>query len=369
MTPEQAARLLEIVERQPELGGRFRNAQRISAAGGNGAFSLVFRAVDTQSANREVALKFLNPFEPDEYRRKSFQREPEMLEHFVGQRDIVQLIAGRSDFTHDLGGFPIPFAFYAVELADADLASRIEAKLLSLPEVLLTFRVMCRAVQRIQAKGVAHRDVKPANFLIMKDGTLKLSDFGTARIVDDASEGILADYRGFAPGDWGYSPPEMIASLHDVDARIAFGADIFGLGASLFEMLTGVPLGLQLWDFAFQEDLADVMAAVKRADRQRIYDKFVTALVNSRPLPSVAAFAPELPPGAIPELDDLYRSVSHLDYRHRLVDFTRIFWKISRCLIILKNDEKFRRWQERRLRERTAAANARNARQNRTGPE
>jgi serine/threonine protein kinase len=355
MTPEQLNKLLEIVEEQRELAGRFRNPRRLGANGGNGAFSLIFSAEDTHLARGAVALKFLNPFEPEEYRRQCFRREPEMLQHFVGQRDIIQLVAGRSEFTHTLGGgFPIQFAFYAVELAETDLGSLIEGHILTPRENLVQFRSMCRAVQRLRARGVVHRDVKPSNFLIMQDGTLKLSDFGTARIVNDYSPGLLPDYRGFPPGDWGYAAPEMIASLHDVDPQIAAGADVFGLGASFFEMFTGVPLGVQLFDESFQNELAQVMGAVRKSERQRIYDKFVSEMANSRPLPSIAAFAPDIPAGIIPAIDDLYRSVAALDYRKRVCDFRTIFLKLNRCILILDNEDKFRRWRERRDKEHAA---------------
>ena len=69
----------------------------------------------------KVALKFADPFEGDEYRRQCFRREPEVLKLFQGQADIIQLVADRREFIHP-GELPIPFAFYAVELARADLA-------------------------------------------------------------------------------------------------------------------------------------------------------------------------------------------------------------------------------------------------------
>jgi hypothetical protein len=126
MTPEQLKKLLEIVESQRQLGGRFRNARRLDDSGGKGAFSLIFQADDDQRPREKVALKFLYPFEREDYRIQCFRREPEMLRHFVGQHDVIQLIAGRSEFTHTVDSFPIPFAFYAVELADTDLGSLIE---------------------------------------------------------------------------------------------------------------------------------------------------------------------------------------------------------------------------------------------------
>jgi hypothetical protein len=122
-------------------------------------------------------------------------------------------------------------------------------------------------------------------------------------------------------------------------------------------MFTGVPLGIQLFDSAFQNDLIQAMAAVRRGDRQHVYDQLVGGLANSHPLPSVAAFVANIPACIVPTVDDLYRSLAALDYRQRRrnYDAGTILLKINRCILILDNQEKFRRWRERRDREREAA--------------
>ena len=94
---------------------------------------------------------------------------------------------------------------------------------------------MCKAVQRIHKAKIVHRDIKPGNFLVMRDGTIRLSDFGTARLIEDSSKPILDDYAGWPPGDIRYTAPEIISSLHDVTPHFAFKGDIFSLGATLFE--------------------------------------------------------------------------------------------------------------------------------------
>src|SRR5262249_17401236 len=156
----------------------------------------------------------------------------------------------------------IPFAYYAVEIAKTDLGTLIESNAIDAHTALLYFRAMCRAVRRIHNAQIAHRDIKPPNFLVVSDGNLKLSDFGTARLLDGTTPGLLADYAQFPPGDLGYAAPEMLASLHDDDPRIALGADIFSLGSCLFEMYAGIPLGLQLFDQNFQADLMQAMGRV-----------------------------------------------------------------------------------------------------------
>ncbi len=353
----QTEKLLEMIEQQRDIGGRFENVHRLGLDGGNGAFSLIFEAEDRQSNNAKVALKFLHPFERDDYRRRSFEREPGILARAIGQKDIIQLVAPRAEFSVVLQpwGFPIPFAYYALELASSDLGSSIESGGMSVTQVLFRFRAMCRAVQRAHSLGIAHRDIKPTNFLVMPDDSIKLSDFGTARMVGDGVSGLVRDYAGFPPGDLGYTAPEILASLHDDDARFGLAADIFALGASFFEMFSGVPLGVQLFDQTFQQDLLQAMAQVRRGERKRIYDQFIGGIANSVPLPSIGAFSPTIPGCIIPVVDELYRSTASLDYRTRVQDFGLVFLRISRALLVLENEKKIQEWRQRRQREHAAA--------------
>jgi serine/threonine protein kinase len=196
----------------------------------------------------------------------------------------------------------------------------------------------------------------------MPDGSIRLSDFGTARILDGTTPGLLADYAQFPPGDLAYVAPEMLASLHDDDPSIALGADIFSLGSCLFEMHTGIPLGVQLFDQSFQADLMQAMSAVKRGQRIRTYNQFVTNIANSHHLPTVAAFSPKIPRCIVNQVDDLYRSMAAIDYKSRIRDFEHIFLKLDRCIFTLQNEEKIRRWRQKREKERMAALEKRQRR-------
>jgi serine/threonine protein kinase len=65
-------------------------------------------------------------------------------------------------------------------------------------------------VRRPHRRGYAHRDLKPANFLVMSDGSVRLSDFGTAKKLTDASPALSASYI-YPPGDLTYAAPEILA--------------------------------------------------------------------------------------------------------------------------------------------------------------
>lgn len=205
--------LLQIIERRSELAGRFTNLQRVGPAGGDGHFSLLVKADDNISG-QSVALKFYNPikrFDPDvQYRFGCFSREAAILERLKTERDIIRWVAPVSEFVERFtaSGISInfPFAYYALELAVTDLGSLIADGSLEAEQMLEVFHVICRAVRRLHRLGYVHRDLKPPNFLLTHAGQIKLSDFGTARLLDGTDAPLSANYV-LPPGDLRYAAP------------------------------------------------------------------------------------------------------------------------------------------------------------------
>jgi serine/threonine-protein kinase len=114
----------------------------------------------------------------------------------------------------------------AQKLAQAPLAPRPAAELLE---------VLARAVQHAHARGVIHRDLKPANVLLSEDGTPKVSDFGLARRLD---LGSAQTQTGVVLGTPSYMAPEQAAGR---GREAGPAADVYALGAILYECLTGRP--------------------------------------------------------------------------------------------------------------------------------
>ncbi len=343
---------LRLIEAKPDIGGRYVRLKRVGTKGGEGHFSLVFSATDKETG-RTVAIKVFRPDRLIEtYRFQCFCREAILLEQLVGNANILEWLGARDEFVEQVQSstgipFDLKFPYYIVELAATDAAEIIRTGQWKPEQKLVAFRSMCKAVQRIHRRGIVHRDIKPSNFLLMSDGDVKLSDFGTARKIDGTESAILANYPA-APGDSRYTSPEMHALLHDDDPTLARQGDIFALGATLFELFSGVILGVQIFDASFAADLARAMGAVQKRDRKRVYLQFVQSLDAGHPLPSISAYPNDTPACIRRLVDNLYKSISTLDYQKRLCDFDTIFLKIDQCLLVLRNEEKVRRWKQQK---------------------
>ena len=342
--------LLDILTARPDIEGRFVNIRRLPAST-TGAFSLVVSAEDN-ATTQPVAIKVRLPGQ-GHYRDACFDREAELLLRLQGAPDIVQMVGPPSEFTETLTHhtgleLALPLRYYAVDLAASDLRCIIAENAWPIERLLEAFRAMCRAVQRIHAHGIAHRDIKPSNFLVMPDGSTKLSDFGTATHLDLHTEPLIQNYQT-PPGDRRYCAPELLACVHGEEPTVAFSADLFSLGATLFEMCTGSTLGPRLYHSEFWDFLAS-LGPVRLGQRRRAYDTIVRGLANALPLPSVRAFGPGVPSAVRDRIDDLYKGLAAIDYRRRLTRFDRIFNQINTCLLILRHEAKYQRWLDEKRR-------------------
>jgi serine/threonine protein kinase len=201
------------------VGQRF----EIERAAGRGGMGSVFRARDR--ANGEaVALKILHP-EMREHGER-FLREAQILAE-LRHPGIVRYVAhGESD---EVG------LYLAMEwLEGEDLSQRISRVPLTLGETLTLARGAATALGVAHARGVVHRDVKPSNLFLVsgKAADVRVLDFGIAHV-----EQVAVTQTGTMLGTPGYIAPEQARGSRHVGPP----ADIFALGAVLFECLTGRP--------------------------------------------------------------------------------------------------------------------------------
>jgi serine/threonine-protein kinase len=193
---------------------------------GRGGMGVVFRARHLR-LNRVVALKmtlagaYAGPLE-----RSRFQREAEAVAR-LQHTNVVQVYdVGDSD------GRP----YFTMEyVAGGSLAQKLSGVPQPALEAAALIAALAGAVQVAHQSEIVHRDLKPGNILLMADGTPKISDFGLARRLDGAT---ALTWSGAALGTPSYMAPEQAAGKPDA---VGPPADIYSLGAILYEMLTGRP--------------------------------------------------------------------------------------------------------------------------------
>jgi hypothetical protein len=176
--------------------------------------------------NRRVAIKTLWPaLAPREEARERFLREARAAAA-VSHPNVTQV--------YDIGseGGQV---YFAMELMDGESLQQILEREGRLPEkrAVDVIRQAARGLQAAEERGIVHRDIKPSNLVYTADGTLKVTDFGLAKQLLTEKDLTL---DGQTLGTPKYLSPEQ-ASGAAVDAR----SDIYSLGATLYEMLTGRP--------------------------------------------------------------------------------------------------------------------------------
>ena len=192
---------------------------------GKGAMGTVYLGKDPK-INREVAIKtlrFEDEFDPADTKamKERFFREAESAGRLVHPNIVTIYDAG------DDGDI----SYIAMELlSGSDLKDyTAKNKLLPVNETLETIAKVADALDYAHTQNVVHRDIKPANIMLLKDGKIKVTDFGIARITSQSKTAT-----GTVMGTPSYMSPEQLAGAK-VDGR----ADLFSLGVTMYELLTG----------------------------------------------------------------------------------------------------------------------------------
>lgn len=349
----QKESFIKLIESQKIICDRYVDICRIDKYAGDGYFSLVFKAKDIHNKRRWVALKFFDPLlYGDSYRLKCFHRESEMLKDLRGQHNILPLIQEKTDLdlaleTKDGLPFSLHLMFYSSELGRFNVNNYIYNQKTDYLTNILFFREICKAVQRIHKEKIIHRDLKPGNFLVYNKRCVCLIDFGTARYSSPKGTPIRNYYT--APlGDIRYAAPELLfGGLHFSD-RHSFCADIYSLGAILFELFAKMIFN----DHIFKEDKIDDILinfhTISESNRIEVFDGFIGGFSKDRELPSIREYDANIPKDLVHEVDMLYRSLACLDYRRRQSDFQRIFHRINICEKVIKYHKKIERWRKKK---------------------
>ena len=193
---------------------------------GRGGMGVIYRARQT-SLDRVVAVKqILDGRLASDSTVKRFFSEAKS----VAKLDHPGIVA-----IHDVGTIEGQH-FFSMDYVDGQtLAQMIRLRPFTLEQSVRVIRAVCAAVHHAHSQGIVHRDLKPSNILIDRKGSPRVADFGLA--VQPAEETRLTR-TGEVVGSPSYMPPEQaISGNHDVQPS----ADIYSLGAVLYELLTGRP--------------------------------------------------------------------------------------------------------------------------------
>lgn len=188
---------------------------------GEGGMAIVYRALDHR-LNRDVAVKIMrDEMAADEEFRRRFCTES----HAVAMLSHPNIVAVY-DVSHNDN-----VEYIVMELVDGiTLKQYIERKgVVAWKEVVHFTKQISKALAHAHERGIIHRDIKPQNIMLLRDGTIKVGDFGIAALENEVYEN-----NGEAIGSIQYIAPEQ-ARGECPDAR----SDIYSLGVMMYEMLTG----------------------------------------------------------------------------------------------------------------------------------
>jgi serine/threonine protein kinase/Tol biopolymer transport system component len=197
---------------------------------GAGGMGEVYKARDTR-LNRDVAIKVLpESFAEDDDRLRRFQLEAQS----AGALNHPNILT-----VYDIGTYEKSPYLVSELLEGESLAERLRRGKLSTAKSIDYARQITAGLAAAHAKGITHRDIKPDNLFLTKDGRIKILDFGLAKqtsapSTSDKTATVTSTQAGVVMGTAAYMSPEQ-ARGQVVDQR----SDIFSFGCVLYEMLTG----------------------------------------------------------------------------------------------------------------------------------
>jgi len=210
------------VSNDPRVGTRV-GAYGVDGLLGVGGMGRVYHATD--SAGTKVALKLVKEdYARDETFRRRFNREARIAQT-VDHPNVVPVLA-----TGEHEGIPYMAQKY-IEGQPLDQKLKQESRL-DIPTAVQICSDVAGGLEALWAAGMVHRDVKPANILLDRDGKAYVTDFGLAK----DTRGTVLTLPGQALGSMDYMPPEQIRG-----EPVTAASDIYALGCLMYECLCGRP--------------------------------------------------------------------------------------------------------------------------------
>ena len=213
----------ELCANEPEIPGYAMHGYL-----GSGGSAVVWKAYQ-EAVGRDVAIKVLRPYGGQRFAVQRFAREAEILGALAHENVVAVFDSGEADCG----------LWLAMELVDGERLDRwLQQTGPPLRERLRVFAGICAGVRHAHQKGVVHRDLKPGNILVSRQGVPKVADFGLAAWSQPGSMDLTLTRQGELFGSPAWMPPEQArGEVQSVDTL----SDIHALGSVLFFLLSGRP--------------------------------------------------------------------------------------------------------------------------------
>ena len=256
-----------LVRAQGRVGAVLRGKYRLDSVLGVGGMAVVYAA--THRNKKRFAVKMLHP---------ELSRLPDVRSRFLREgyaANSVEHPGAVAVLDDDVDENEV--AFLVMELLDGETAEQLwtrSGEKLPLPVALAIGHQLLDVLVSAHAHGVIHRDVKPANLFLTRQGEVKLLDFGIARVRDAATS--QATQTGSVIGTAGFMAPEQaLGKVAEVDAL----TDVWGVGATVFHLASG------------------------RLVHEGENAQETIVLSATRPVPSLEVVLPDAPPAVVRAID------------------------------------------------------------------
>ena len=231
---DSTARALQSMAPPPERIGPY----RILRVVGEGGMGIVYEA-EQDSPRRRVALKVAQPSVLSDERRRRLAREAEILGRL--QHPGIAQVYEAGSFESERGSQP----YFAMEFVEGvDLLQHARENGLETSGRLELLIQVCHALEHAHQRGVVHRDLKPDNVLVDREGRPKLLDFGIARAREGTTQlSTLVTQEGQLLGTLAYMAPEQLLGRVD---QTSPRTDVYALGVMIYQLLANelpIPIG------------------------------------------------------------------------------------------------------------------------------
>jgi serine/threonine-protein kinase len=222
-----AADYMAVVDATLE-GKTFGNYRAIKQVGSGGMGSVYLAERVDGMFEQKVALKVVKPGMNSQEIITRFEEERQILAR-LQHPHIARLLDG--------GISELSLPYFTMEYVEGKpITEYCDDKNLTIEGRLELFRKVCEAVLYAHQNLVIHRDIKPSNILVQEDGTVKLLDFGIAKVFEDSDDKKLLTRTGMRMMTPEYASPEQVKG-----DPVSTATDIYSLGLILYQLLTGCP--------------------------------------------------------------------------------------------------------------------------------